>query len=81
MEWPADRDPRKSRCPYRKCHPERSRRDSEDRDIILVDDRDYQNAVVDSHLTALGWTAKMELHDGLRRTYEWYLGSGKAAQT
>ena len=34
-----------------------------------------------SRLTALGWTAKTELHEGLRRTYEWYLGNGTAART
>lgn len=32
-----------------------------------------------ARLTALGWTAKTELHEGLRRTYEWYLENGTAA--
>ncbi len=32
-----------------------------------------------ARLTALGWTAKTDLHEGLRRTYEWYLENGAVA--
>jgi GDP-L-fucose synthase len=34
-----------------------------------------------SRLTALGWTPRIGLEDGVRQTYEWYVREGPGAAT
>lgn len=44
---------------------------------VRVDSRYFRPAEVETLLTSLGWSASIDLKEGLRMTCDWYLGQAE----